>query len=68
MAYYCLPPALGDWGSESWNASKGEDTYGTAARPLMRKYPVYNLSLNTKNSIQYNSEFISTINYQELTE
>ena len=66
MAYYCLPPALGGW--EVDGANKSEDTYGTAARPLMRKYPVYNLSLNTKNSIQYNSEFISTINYQELTE
>ena len=67
-AFYCLPPALGNWGSSNWNSDEGEDTYGTAARSLMRRAPLYNLSLNTKNAIQYNSEFISTINYQELIE
>jgi hypothetical protein len=34
----------------------------------MKNFPLYNLSLNTKNAIQYNSEFISTIRYEEIVE
>ena len=63
---YCLPPALGGWKVD--DADYSEDTYGTAARDLIQKAPLYNLSLNTKNAIQYNSEFISTIKYNEITE
>ena len=63
---YCLPPALGEWTVK--DAKDSEDAFGTAARNLMQRAPLYNLSLNTKNAIQYNSEFISTIRYKEIVE
>lgn len=60
---YIIPPEVihnGDIGDSP------DDTYGAAPRDYLFKHPKYNLSLNTKNSIEYNGEFISTLEWKVL--
>lgn len=58
---YGIPP------EEGYNGYGGsgdtETSFGIAPRKFLFNNPKYNLSLNTKNSIQYNSEFISTLDW-----
>ena len=44
-----------------------EDNYGTYATSNLFNNPKYNLVVNTKNSINYNSEFMSTTDFKETT-
>ena len=60
---YIIPPEVirdGDVGDSP------DDTYGAAPRDYLFNNPKYNLSLNTKNSIEYNGEFISTLEWNIL--
>jgi hypothetical protein len=41
-----------------------DDTYGIRPTDHLYKKPLYNVVLNTKNSINYYSEFLSTFNYE----
>ena len=47
------------------SAGNIEQTQGSAPTDELFQAPRYNLVLNTKNMINYNSEFISTIGYQQ---
>lgn len=61
--YYGIPPEViydGNIGDSE------DDTYGAAPRDYLFEHPKYNLSLNTKNSIEYNGEFISTLEWNIL--
>lgn len=60
FSVYGIPPEVGNWDA----GDSEDDTYGIAPRDFLFKHPKYNLSLNTKNSINYNSEFISTIDWK----
>lgn len=61
--HYGIPP--GDEVSWPKYGSKGdkESGFGIAPRHYLFDYPKYNLSVNTKNAIMYNSEFISSMEY-----
>lgn len=61
--YYGIPPEV------IYNENVGDsedDTYGAAPRDYLFDHPKYNLSLNTKNSIEYNGEFVSTLEWNIL--
>ena len=57
--YYGIPPEVGDWDIDHGH----EDTWATVPRSYMFNNPKYNLCINTKNSINYHSEFISTLDF-----
>ena len=60
---YGIPPNVGGWDA----GDSDDDTMGTAPRSFLYNHPRYNLSLNTKNAINYNSEFISTLEWKEIS-
>ena len=70
-SYYAIPPdeGGGEWfgGDGFFGEGNNDDSYGIVPLQLIYSKPLYNLSLNTKNSIQYQSEFLSTIHYNKLT-
>lgn len=62
--HYGIPP--GD--EVSWPKYGSRDDreagFGIVPRMFLYENPKYNLSLNTKNAINYNSEFLSTLDYK----
>lgn len=60
---YIIPPEVIHGGNIG---DSPDDTYGAAPRDYLFNNPKYNLSLNTKNSIEYNGEFISTLEWNVL--
>ena len=60
--YYAVSPDIQVYGGDY-----ADDTKSIVPTQLLFKYPIYNLSLNTYDSIKYNSEFISTLQYSVLT-
>ena len=63
---YGIPSEAGG-GSKFGDMDSYEDTWGIAPRDFLYKNPKYNLCVNTKNSINYNSEFISSMDYKEIS-
>ena len=63
---YGIPSEAGG-GSKFGEMDSYEDTWGIAPRDFLYKNPKYNLCVNTKNSINYNSEFISSMDYKEIS-
>ena len=63
---YGIPSEAGG-GKKLDNMNSAEDTWGIAPRDFLYKNPKYNLCVNTKNSINYNSEFISSMDYKEIS-
>ena len=70
-SYYAIPPDEGGgeyFGGDGWlGEGNNDDSYGIVPLQLMYNKPLFNLSLNTKNTINYYSEFISTIDYDTLS-
>ena len=69
--YYGIPPEEGGWElHDNWagGANRHDDTYGIMPVSYIDSNPKYNLSINTKNSINYNSEFISTVDWKILSD
>jgi hypothetical protein len=60
---YGIPPKAGHWPTYGSDDDR-ETGYGIVPRMYLFNHPKYNLSLNTKNAILYNSEFISTLHYE----
>ena len=62
-----IAPEYGDWKvrdqSDVAHGDDYDDTQGIVPMDLLYQQPLYNLSLNTKNAINYNSEFISTLDW-----
>lgn len=63
---YGIPSEAGG-GGKYGDMDSNDKTYGIAPRDYLFKHPKYNLCLNTKNSINYYSEFISTLDYKEIS-
>ena len=63
---YGIPSEAGG-GSKLSDMDSDEDTWGIAPRDFLYKNPKYNLCVNTKNAINYNSEFISSMDYKEIS-
>ena len=61
-SFYGIPPEVGGWDA----GDSDDDTMGTAPRSFLLNNPKYNLCVNTKNAVAYNSEFISTIDWKEI--
>lgn len=61
---YGIPP---EFSKTIDDMDSSEKSYGISARDYLYKKPKYNLSVNTKNAINYNSEFISTMHYKEIS-
>lgn len=61
---YGIPP---EFSKTLDDMDSSEKSYGISARDYLYKKPKYNLSVNTKNAINYNSEFISTMHYKEIS-
>ena len=52
--------------NKKWSVGSGaDDTFGIIPMKLMFDKPLYNMVLNTKNTLQYYGEFISTIDYAQ---
>lgn len=70
-SYYAIPPDEGGGeyfgGDGLLGGANSDDSYGIAPLQLMYNKPLYNLSVNTKNTLNYYSEFISTIDYDTLS-
>ena len=65
---YGIPPEKGGWSIDhDAGSSDKEKCFGSNPRMYLFNHPRYNLSLNTKNSILYNSEFISTLDWKLIT-
>lgn len=62
---YGIPSNEGSWPTYGSSSDK-ETGYGIAPRSYLYDNPKYNLTLNTKNAILYNSEFISTLDYKDM--
>lgn len=61
---YGIPPGDDEKGWPNYGSGKDDESgYGITPRQYLFNNPKYNLCLNTKNSINYNSEFISTLDY-----
>lgn len=60
---YGVFPNGGKWVIDSAGINTQDDTYGIRPEEYLFNKPRFNLSLNTKNSIQYYSEFLSTFDY-----
>lgn len=58
---YGIPPEVSE--DISGQGHGNDDTHGIVPRDFLHKNPKYNLCANTINSIKYNSEFISAIDY-----
>ena len=69
-SYYAIPPEEGGGeyfgGDGFFGEGNNDDSWGIVPLQLMYSKPLYNLSLNTKNTINYYSEFISTIDHNVL--
>ena len=63
---YGIPSEAGG-GTKLKGMNSKEDTWGIAPRNYLFNNPKYNLCLNTKNTINYNSEFLSTLDYKEIS-
>lgn len=63
---YGIPSEAGG-GGKYGDMDSNDKTYGIAPRDYLFRHPKYNLCLNTKNSINYYSEFISTLDYKEIS-
>ena len=61
---YGIPP---EFSKTIDDMDSSEKSYGISARDYLYKKPKYNLSVNTKNAINYNSEFISTMHYKKIS-
>ena len=68
--YYGIPPDYGgmllhdsSW-QEFWGTGTYDDTRGTVPWDQMVKSPRYNMILNTYKSLNYKTEFISTVEYK----
>ena len=66
---YGIPPDAGGWtiDHDAGSDTEYDQCWGINPRTFLFRYPKYNLSVNTKNSINYNSEFISTLNWKVIT-
>ena len=63
---YGIPSEAGG-GSKLDDMDSAEDTWGIAPRNFLFTHPKYNMCLNTKNMINYHSEFLSTLDYNTIT-
>ena len=65
---YGVAPEYGGWKTrDQWDGAHSDDyddCYGIIPINVMFNSPKYNMSLNTKNTINYYSEFLSTLNYE----
>jgi hypothetical protein len=65
---YGIGPEYGGWKvRDQWDVAHDDDyddCYGIVPMDFMYNKPKFNLCLNTKNSINYNSEFISTLDWK----
>lgn len=55
----------GRWCVESAGINAYDDCYGIIPTSDLFNNPIYNMSLNTKNSVLYHSEFLSTVDGRE---
>lgn len=65
-ACYGIPPKDFSWPTYGTSGDK-EHGFGITPRMYLFNNPKYNLSLNTKNSILYNSEFLSTLDWETVS-
>lgn len=66
---YGIPPEITDRyiDSDLFADTEYDQCYGINPRTFLQRRPKYNLSLNTKNSMLYYSEFLSTLDYKTIT-
>lgn len=62
------PNTEGGWVIDYSGINEKDDTYGIRPEKTLYNNPKFNLSLNTKNTIQYYSEFLSTFDYEVIND
>lgn len=64
---YAIGPDYGGWKARDqniWHDDDYDDAYGLIPKSDLEAHPLYSLTLNTKNMLNYYSEFITTLDYK----